>query len=95
MKELIKEIDALIAQHGEAKVVTLGDLHTIATRVAVGERKSHVFLPGINKDDIMAALQANYNVRTKAAATLGISVRTLYRRMKELNISNNQVDDDK
>ena len=93
MKEFIREIDALIARHGEDKVVTLGDLHTISTRVAVGERKPHVFLPGINKDDIMAALQVNYNVRTKAAVTLGISVRTLYRRMKELNINTKDTDD--
>ena len=68
--------------------VAVGGETTALPLMHVPPRSSGVFLPAIEKETILRALEQTRGDRAKAAQMLGIGRTTLYRKLKEYRIEN-------
>ena len=88
----VRELENLIERAfalGAREHITLADLPSLAARAAVApaptalDSKSVPTLAEVEKDLILRALAVHNNDKEEAARVLGISRRTIYRRLKE------------
>ncbi len=87
----VRELENLIERAfamGAREQITLADLPSLATRPAVGtpaesSNKTVPTLADVERDLILRALAVYNNDKEEAAKALGISRRTIYRRLKE------------
>jgi DNA-binding NtrC family response regulator len=78
LREFLEDVVALT----EASVLSGGDL-PIEQRAAAGALPAERTLASIEKEAIISALEKHGGNRTQAARSLGISVRTLQRKLKQ------------
>jgi transcriptional regulator with PAS, ATPase and Fis domain len=84
MQDFIDETEKLIEIYGESKVLTLADLRSLFYRIQSRAKKKYP--KDINAGMIQEALLHNNGSRIKAAFDLGISIRTLYRKIREFDL---------
>jgi two-component system response regulator HydG len=71
-----------------ASVVAAGAETAALPLLRVPPRQNGLFLPAVEKETILKALEATKGDRAKAAQMLGIGRTTLYRKLKEYKIDN-------
>ncbi|MGA2131150.1 MAG: sigma-54 dependent transcriptional regulator [Bryobacteraceae bacterium] len=76
------------AESGFASAVAAGSEAAPLPLLHARPRETALFLPAVEKDTILRALEATHGDRAKAAQMLGIGRTTLYRKLKEYKIEN-------
>ncbi len=76
------------AEPGMASAVAAGSESAPLPVLHARPRQPGLFLPAVEKETILKALEATHGDRAKAAQVLGIGRTTLYRKLKEYKIEN-------